>query len=309
MYDTVKLWLPTDYADNLQYSRTLDKLSRVTEHYRDDGQSSISGSLSNCRVSISERGVSCFGSLAKYYLKDNFQTMTSLDTELAIEKMSDELHLPMKQAKVTRIDFAQNFLMKYEPKLYYQYLGDLKYYNRLPVENSLYYKNGLRHINFYDKVIEAKEKKIDIPEVWHGQNVLRYEIRFKKRLKEDFKQNEITASTLSETSFYSKVFNKWLTYFESIKKLKEINFNYSHTNSPKDFWKQIKLNYIGIIGQNKMMQEIENMRLRNTFANPEYYSKIKNQINQLCSEPKLTENSELMTELSKKIRISDRFYR
>ena len=57
------------------------------------------------------------------------------------------------------------------------------------------------------------------------------------------------------------------------------------------------------------MQEIENMRLRNTFANPEYYSKIKNQINQLSSEPKLTENSELMTELCKKIRISNRFYR
>jgi hypothetical protein len=46
-------------------------------------------------------------------------------------------------------------------------------------------------------------------------------------------------------------------------------------NSPKDFWKQINLMAINMIGQDKIMQEIENLRHQRAFDKPEYYSRLK----------------------------------
>jgi hypothetical protein len=129
MYDTVNLWLPVERAGIDLLAQIPQYLSGITEHCKEDGQLYISGILgSNYKVNISPQGISFKGSLAKYFLPDNFHTLTRSDSERAIEKMADEIHLPMKQAKVTRIDFAQNFIVKYPPEAYYNYLGDCQHY-------------------------------------------------------------------------------------------------------------------------------------------------------------------------------------
>ena len=156
MYDTINLWLSIDKAGGFDVSKTLQSLSGVTEHTRDDGQVYVSGYLKNYRVNISGQGVSLKGSLAKYFLPDNFHTLTRSDSARAFEMMSDELCLPIQKAKVNRIDFAQNFLMIYEPEAYYPYLGDCQYYQRQPTSNSLYYSNTLRQKLFYNKIAEGK---------------------------------------------------------------------------------------------------------------------------------------------------------
>ncbi|MDZ7936354.1 MAG: phage/plasmid replication protein [Emticicia sp.] len=55
------------------------------------------------------------GSLSKWFLGDNIQTLTRGDMKRATEKLSDTLHLPMSKAKVGRIDLAKNLLMKFKP--------------------------------------------------------------------------------------------------------------------------------------------------------------------------------------------------
>ena len=117
--------------------------------------------------------------------------------------------------------------MDFETEAYYGFLGECQYYNRLPQSKSLYYSNGLRQKVFYNKIAEGKAKGIILPDVWDGQNVLRYEMRFTSRLSKQFNQAEITASSLSDEKFYMAVFDKWLTEYEAINKLHSINFNLS----------------------------------------------------------------------------------
>lgn len=309
MYDTINLWLPIDKAGSFDFSKTMKNLSNVTEHTRDDGQIYASGYLKNYKVNLSEQGVSLKGSIAKYFLPDNFHTLTRSDSARAFEMMSDELYLPIQEAKVSRIDFAQNFMMEYDPQAYYSFLGDCQYYNRQPQSKSLYYSNGLRQKVFYNKIAEGKAKGLSLPDVWNGQNVLRYEMRFTSRLPKQFNQTEITASSLSDEKFYMAVFDRWLAEYEAINKLNLINFNLLDMNSPKDFWKQINLMAVNIIGQDKIMQEIENLRHQKAFDKPEYYSRLKKEIRELCKTPEMTASSDLVAELDKKIKASKRYYR
>ena len=308
MYDTINLWLPIDRAGSFDLSKTLQNLSGITEHNREE-QIYYSGHLRNYKISISGQGVSLKGSLAKYFLPNNFHTLTRSDSARAFEMMADELCLPIQKAKVNRIDFAQNFLMDFEPQAYYCFLGECQYYNRQPQSKSLYYSNGLRQKVFYNKIAEGKAKGLSLPDVWNGQNVLRYEMRFTSRLPKQFNQSEITASSLSDEKFYMAVFDKWLAEYEAINKLHSINFNLSDMNSPKDFMKQLNLMAINMIGQDIIMREIENLRHQKAFDKPEYYSRLKKEIKELCKTPEITTQSDLVAELDKKIKSSKRYYR
>jgi hypothetical protein len=309
MYDTVNLWLPMDKIGSFDLSKTLQSLTGITEHTKDDGQIYVSGYLNNYKVSISGQGVSLKGSLAKYFLPDNFHTLTRSDSARAFEMMADELHLPIQKAKVTRIDFSQNFIMDFEPQAYYNFLGECQYYERQPQSKSLYYTNTLRQKLFYNKIAEGKAKGLKLPDVWKGQNVLRYEMRFTSRLPKQFNQSEIAASRLSDEKFYVTLFDKWLAEYEAINKLHSINFNLSDMNSPKDFWKQVSLMAINMIGQDNIMMEIENLRHQKAFDKPEYYSRLKKEVKELCKTPELTSASDLVAELDKKIKSSKRYYR
>lgn len=309
MYDTINLWLPMDKIGSFDFSTTLQSLTGITEHTKDDGQIYVSGYLNNYKVSISAQGVSLKGSLAKYYLPDNFHTLTRSDSARAFEMMADELHLPIQKAKVNRIDFSQNFIMDFEPQAYYNFLGESQYYERQPQSKSLYYTNTLRQKLFYNKIAEGKSKGLKLPDVWKGQNVLRYEMRFTSRLPKQFNQSEIAASKLSDEKFYVALFDKWLAEYEAINKLHTINFNLSDMNSPKDFWKQMNLMTINMIGQDKIMMEIENLRHQKAFDKPEYYSRLKKEVKELCKTPEMTSASDLVAELDKKIKSSKRYYR
>jgi hypothetical protein len=309
MYDTVNLWLPMDRIASFDLSTTLQGLTGITEHTKDDGQIYVSGYLNNYKVSISGQGVSLKGSLAKYFLPDNFHTLTRSDSARAFEMMADELHLPIQKARVNRIDFSQNFIMDFEPQAYYNFLGECQYYERQPQSKSLYYTNTLRQKLFYNKIAEGKAKGLKLPDVWKGQNVLRYEMRFTSRLPKQFNQPEIAASRLSDEKFYVTIFDKWLAEYEAINKLHSINFNLSDMNSPKDFWKQVSLMAINMIGQDNIMIEIEKLRHQKAFDKPEYYSRLKKEVKELCKTPEMTSASDLVAELDKKIKSSKRYYR
>jgi hypothetical protein len=93
-YDTVNLWLPRDKAGSFDISKTLQNLSRITEHKKDDGQVYYSGYLKNYKVNISGQGLSLKGSLAKYFLPDNFHTLTRSDSARAFGAGQKRYHFP-----------------------------------------------------------------------------------------------------------------------------------------------------------------------------------------------------------------------
>lgn len=301
MYDTIKLYLNQDSARDIDllaevpvYLENITVHEKVNEVY-------YSGSLKNLRIYVSQRGVSIQGSLAKYFLSDNMQTLRRQDTEQAIKKLSDELHIPIKKANVSRIDFAHNFTMEYKPEAYYPYLGESQYYKRFIQPEALYYKNGSRTKLFYDKIAEAKNKDSSIPSIWTDRNVLRYEIRYLRRLSKQFKVPEVKASTLYEEKFYILLVDRYVIDFKSIHKRGEIKLDTNNMNSPKDFWDQMALLSIMRIGQDGMVDLVEELRTKNVFEKPEYYSRLKKEIREKSMKYKASDSTPLIEELNSKI--------
>ena len=302
MYDSIDLWLNSEQAGIKDLLAFTEKhLLQITEHLKKDSQVFYSGYLKNYKVTVSQTGISFKGSLAKYYLPDNFHTLNRGDSQRAIEMMADELSLPIDQAKVSRIDFAQNFLMRYEPKVYYSYLGECLHYDRLCQPESLYYQNRLRTKLFYNKVAEGRKRGLKLPDLWNGQNVLRYELRYTSRLPQQFNLPEVKANNLYDEQFYIAMVRHWIDEYEAINKLNNINFNLTDMNSPKDFKRQLELIAVNAIGQDRLMQMIEEMRHKKAFDKPEYYSRLKKEMRELCKTPDLTTSSDMVAELDKKI--------
>ena len=309
MFDTLNMYLRQDSV------RDIDLLAEIPVHFdkvkfeETDEKVKYSGRLKNLYVSVSEKGLFISGSLAKYYLSDNMQTLRRQDTEQAIQNLSDDLHLPIDEAQVSRIDFAHNFIMQYEPEVYYPYLGESQYFKRYIQPESLYYKNGSRTKLFYDKPAGAKSKGYKIPEVWTLKNVLRYEIRYRRRLIKQLKEPEIKAGTLYEEKFYIKLVDRYVSDFKSIHKHSEINLDTENMSTPKDFWDQMALMKIQEISQSGAVDLIEELRAKDVLDKPEYYSRLKKQIRDKSKKYSASDSTPLIEELESKISALKRYYR
>ena len=314
MFDSVKLYLPQERASNTDIlAQTPVYLQNITERKK-AGRIHYSGNLDNLNIYVSERGVSIRGSLAKYHLGNNIQTLTRSDTEKAIKNLSDQLHLPIQDSKISRVDFAHNFIMEYEPKTYFSYLGESQYFNRYLNTKSLYYQNGNRTKLFYDKQAEAKSEAVSIPDLLKDSNILRYEIRYERRLSKQLNEPEITASTLYDEEFYIKLTDRYIADYQSIHKnckhdSLESVFNEAMMSTPKDVKDQLALIGLMAIGQNRFTELIEEWRAKDVLAKPEYYSRTKRDMRELAEKITESDSAPLIQELDKKVSKLKRFYR
>ena len=133
MYDSVALKLKEENIKGLDFLKATPQYFDVRGEHLFNGVHVVSGYLDNAlKISVSSGGVKISeGSLCKWFLGDNIQTLGRKETQQAIERLSDALHLPFEHADVTRIDIAQNFIVRYEPEVYYNHLGLANHYNRL----------------------------------------------------------------------------------------------------------------------------------------------------------------------------------
>lgn len=305
MYDTTKFWLPMEKIDSSDLNRILSQLPDYTEHSKSDGQTYFSGHFrGNYRVKVNENGVSLEGSLAKFYLSNNFESLTRLETERAIEKMGDELQLPINKAIVNRIDIVpRNIITEFKPKIYYPLFGESPFFKRFTQENSLSYQNSLKIKTIYDKIAETKRKRqSNIPLEWQNKNVLRYELRFIKRLSNQFNRPQILTSTLYEEKFYMDLLDKWFNEYTAIKKKKMHNLKIENLKSPKKLIDY--LSYLGIesMGKENVFHLIEMMKEKGSMSNKEAYSRAKSMVRSLNNNPDFTEQSDLIEELDRKIK-------
>ena len=195
MYDTVNFRLRQYEAGGVDFLAETSCYFDVTGTHNFKGETVLSGSLNGLRVTVSRSGVNIKdGSLCKWYLGDNFQTMGRGDVKRAIENLSDTLHLPMDKANVTRLDIAQNFIVKHPTDVYFNHLGILMHAQRLQQPDGLYYSQTGRRLVFYDKIKEQKNKREPVPELYAGRNVLRYEQRYTSRIATQLKTTEITGN-------------------------------------------------------------------------------------------------------------------
>lgn len=217
MYDTLTLSL-----DNTMINPVV--LTHSKEHVDlDTGVITNTGNLDNLFIKTCGDNLFINGSLAVYHLGNNFETLTRATTKEALVNLSDRLHIDISQANVYRMDIGQNLLMSKPVECYTSRLLEAPYLKRSPIANnqSIYFSSTNKTICIYDKIGEQKKKQKVIPDLFINKNVLRYENRFVKRLKAQFKVPEITAKKLTDEIFYMKALTKWHENWKLIKKVKK----------------------------------------------------------------------------------------
>jgi hypothetical protein len=163
------------------------------------------------------------GSICKYFLGNNAETLTRQDTERAIESLSDALGLPMASAMVHRIDVGANLVMKYPLASYMPLLGDAPYMKKSfwADRQTVQYSNKRRVMVFYDKLADMERLKESIPEPVQGKNLLRVELRLLKKSAKQLGKNQITGADLYNELFYIKPIDKFNEQYFLIQKLRK----------------------------------------------------------------------------------------
>ncbi len=244
MYDTVNFNLNQSDVGGMDFLAEIPNyLERVSEHYYDSGLV-ISGMMKNLIVKASQYRLKVIGSLDKFYLGDNYKTMSRKDVSLAIEELSNRLHSPMWNANITRLDFAQNIIVEYPPYVYFNHLGLMNRAQRLQQPNSLYYNFRGGQYCFYDKNREQKDHNEPIPPLYQNRNVLRVEMRYLQRLPQRLNRPEVKGATLFEETFINDRVNQWRDGYRAIQKINDISINFAVMKTVREFDWVARANFI-----------------------------------------------------------------
>ena len=310
MYDNIDFKIKSYDVTRIDFLKETSKHFDVTGEHNFYGSLIISGSLNGYKITVSERCVNVKdGSLCKFYLGDNFQTLNRSDAKKAIEMLSDTLHLPFEQATVSRIDAAQNFIVKHPTEVYFNHLGEYIHNKRLVQPNGLYYTNPKGLLIFYDKLKEQKDKGQNIPKLYKDRFTLRYEQRHKARLKETFKAERVTGAMLYDEAFYMQIIDKWQEAYKRIEKINDVNINFNAMTGKKDLY---MLGLASLIlqqgGELNLLQQIKEAQQRQVLT-----KKQARDLRQAIKEASqcnigMIQNDAIL-ELNKKIDEAVKFYR
>lgn len=310
MYDNGDFKVRNSEVGNIDFLSETPCYFHVTGEHDFNGETVITGNLDGYKISVSKNGVNVTdGSLCKWYLGDNFQTMGRGDTKKAIEKLSDTLHLPIDKATVTRIDIAQNFIVKHPTEVYYNHLGNSYPSKRLEQPDGLYYTNSKGLLVFYNKVKEQKAKGQPIPELYQNRNTLRYEMRFKSRLKDTFKVERVTGAMLYDEKFYIGIIDRWKAAYQNIQKINDVSINFEVMNTKTDLY---TLGLVSLIdqqgGEIKMIQQINEAYKKGELKKKQAYD-LRQVIKKASHSAIGTVQSDVIIELDQKINEAAKFYR
>jgi hypothetical protein len=302
MYDNVDISLRKEHCPKADFLKEIPQyLTSITTTGDCPFGSFLIGYLDCLKVKVTEQNVKIYnGSICKYYFGENFSTLSRSNTQQVFEKISDALHQPFKLADITRIDFAQNLIMSYPPKVYYPYLGQAQYYDRLEQNNGIYYINNIRQLLFYGKVYEQTIKNRPIPPLYQNQNVIRYEMRFRRRLGQQLKQPVISAQLLYQDQFFRFMIKKWRNEYLSISKIKNQQNTMKPTGSKKEFLECMANMKIQDIGQSQILALIQEWQQRRAITKKQGYD-LRATIIQL-GKPTKEDKTDFIIELTKKIK-------
>ena len=306
MYDTIGMRLFVEEGRGICPLEDIPPLlDRLTGCSHLPGNEYASGLLGGLHITVRPHSVRVSkGSLCKWHLGDNLQTLDRKTTQEAIEHLSDTLHLPMAEADITRLDFGTNLLMRHPVPVYLEHLGELRHWKRCDAAEagSLYYWGNGKEINIYDKNRERASAGEPIPELYAGRNVLRYEIRYTKRLPKQLNRPYVTAADLYDRSFFNEMLHRWRDTYKAIQKINEITPDFSMITKISD------LNRLGVLtlvekygGQQEFIG-----RIRRNLAEGKLTKKqaqdLRRAVNDACKlRPGMTTASEAIDELDGKI--------
>jgi len=303
MFDTVNFWIEKGSMVKGDPFIVLPYLSNVVEQWSGNLGYSCSGKLGDYTIYCNQAGISLKGSLAKYYLPSNAYTLTRRSTSEAIEKLNDELHINITAARVTRFDVSTVIPTKRPPTDYFPSLGIKPRFSRLQAtKDTLYYSQRARQLIFYDKTKEGRAKGVQIPETLIGCNLMRYEMRSIHNIQKLLNtSSQISGATLIDDSFYYSIIQQWKKEFESIKKISTINTMTDNIKTPKAAQMALFAKLLQQGGQSQIDEFISDLKAKNTFSDPKYYSRLKADLYKMLQAPDEAA-ADMITELEKAIK-------
>jgi hypothetical protein len=223
--------------------------------------------------------------------------LTRKDAQWAIEELSDRLHMDINVAKVTRLDISTVLYTRQPPSDYYAYLGQKPYFERVQsTPDTLYYNNHQRQIVFYDKKKEATEKGVPIPAILQNANLLRYELRYTKRLNRQL-NTDVTAGKLYVRPFYDSLIENWYKELKEIQKLKKQSFMIENITTGKAAKDALFAHLLKQSGQSTIDDFLSVLKAENKFTDPKYYSRLKASLNSMLNATEFHEKDELIQEI------------
>ncbi len=294
MYCTIEAFLDTQMGVS-------SYLSDVKPTYvdRDTGELYARGKLDGLDIRETSRGIKIKGSIAKYFFGNNFETLTRDKTKETVQKICDSLHLDVREANLSRIDFATNFIVSEPPQNYYSFFSDSTRFNKSQQGSTLYFSNKSRAIVLYDKGKEAKAHRMHIPDEFNGKNVLRYEYRMKR-----IKKKQITVKDLYSKETFNWLVDKWERKYFSIRRIPRLRIK-------EEAKEMINLKAFEMQGWRLFIQQLggiesfyslldDEVRRGTITKQNKYYCKKK--FDDLFTSPDLFEQNTLINELDEKVK-------
>ena len=304
MVDNIKLSLPR--------CRDMPDISGYLDNGNENcsmktGEVSVYGNVENIKVTQYFGGYSIQGSLPKFLYGNNVCQLTRKEVGLAIEKLSDRLHLPLDDADITKIEVGANICLAKQHTAYTRLLGDMPRMQRVSMADSLYYQGSgkvyPRQYYFYDKVAEVKKHGGTMPQGLEAANMMRYEMRLNGRLPFQLSISEFKGSTLQDRKVYQELINRWLNGYLSINKL--VNMEDEHLKkgmSVKEAQEVFIAQQIAKGGSSMIDEFIAKLRQNECFDNRLYYNRVKSNLQKLASKTKLSVDNGDIEELTAKVK-------
>lgn len=304
MIDNIKLSLPR--------CRDMPDISGYLDNGNENcsmktGEVSVYGNVENIKVTQYFGGYSIQGSLPKFLYGNNVCQLTRKEVGLAIEKLSDRLHLPLDDADITKIEVGANICLAKQHTTYTRLLGDMPRMQRVSMADSLYYQGSgrvyPRQYYFYDKVAEVKKHGGTMPQGLEAANMMRYEMRLNGRLPFQLSIPEFKGSTLQDRVVYQELINRWLNGYLSIHKL--VNMEDEHLKkgmSVKEAQEVFIAQQIAKGGSSMIDEFIAKLKQNECFDNRLYYNRVKSNLQKLASKTKLSVDNGDIEELTAKVK-------
>ncbi len=250
MVDTLGAYMPRNNTNNSLIESLLQRISNI-ETVTKDGIEKHKGYVQNIKVQVDQHGISTYGSLSRLLNGNNVQSLDSASLALAVEKLSDEMHFSMYDAKITRLDIAQNLSLSRPPSNYFESLLSQERKERLPHKHGVYFRNTQGESVFYDKIAEIKKYKTNVPKEIRDQNILKFEVRYYKHRNVCKRVGipEMTVGKLCEPTVYRGLLYNWVNEYSKVEKKKEVDlFEDEVFRQPKKFCDRMTYQGIQSIG-------------------------------------------------------------
>ena len=300
--DTIKIALKQENFKGFDFMSEMPlKLIGITEKTSSTKVRWVHGKYKNMYISVNECYMTISGSLSVYYFGNNFLMLSIADTKKAVNKLSEELGIPLYDAKLNRLDIGLNLKMDHKPSVYLKTLGNADGYRRIDYGMSLYLKNSRRILCFYDKIQQCIDEKKDIPAEFESENILRIELRYMNKLSIQLHKPQIILSDLYEPSFAKMLITEWWSEFDSIEKYRKTMLSeYNVYGSQKDYADFLMLKGIEAEGGlHKVLADIDIKNKVGMLDNTQKF-RVKERIRKICSNSNLTKEDDLLSELNEK---------